>query len=182
VTNFSDFSRLEAKEYKPVLASCNLDGIVRRQIESALIRAERKHISINYEQAASLPDVSVDEIMITRVVMNLLDNAVKYTASGGTVVVRVFNRVAELQVEVEDSGMGIPADRLQFIFDPFYRATREQKGSGLGLAISKNIVESHGGEMSVKSTPGKGSLFGFTLPKNSSVNNITGTFSYCAAA
>ncbi len=167
VTNFSEFARIEAKKYVPRIAACNLDEVLRRQIDSALIKAEKKKISLQYLAGGGAPSVVfMDGAMIKRVLMNLLDNAVKYTEPGGKIVVRVSEQDNEFRVEVEDSGRGIAPDKLSLVFDAFYRAERDQKGSGLGLAISKAIVEAHGGRIWVESTPGRGSVFGFSLLKS----------------
>jgi signal transduction histidine kinase len=165
VTNFEDFARYEATGYTPHSGPCDLDGIIRTQIESALVTAEKKGIAIRYEPGAGLPPLRADTLMIKRVVMNLLDNAVKYTDPGGSVVVLALEKEKEVLVEVRDTGRGIPPDKLPYVFDAFYRATRDQKGSGLGLAIIKTIIEAHGGRSWATSTLGKGSTFGFSLPQ-----------------
>lgn len=103
--------------------------------------------------------------MISRVIRNLLDNAIKYTDSGGTVTVKVTARGDEILVSVKDTGVGIPEDHLPHIFDAFYRVRRDAKGSGLGLSIAKTIIEAHGGRIWAESIPAKGSVFSFTLPK-----------------
>jgi signal transduction histidine kinase len=165
VNNFMDFARIDRKEYSPQPVPCDLGGILRGQIDNALIKAERKGITIRYETGSGISSLEADCSMVKRVIMNLLDNAVKYTDPGGSVIVRALSLDNKLRVEVEDTGIGIPGDKLPFVFDAFYRATRDQKGSGLGLAICKIIVEAHAGTMWVDSTPGKGSIFGFSLPK-----------------
>jgi signal transduction histidine kinase len=109
--------------------------------------------------------INADAAMINRVIGNLLDNAIKHTDSGGVVTVRVTDRGSEILISVKDTGTGIPADHLPYIFDAFYRVGRGSKGSGLGLAIARTIVELHGGKMWVQSTPPEGSTFSFTLLK-----------------
>jgi phosphoserine phosphatase RsbU/P len=168
VTSFLTYARMKAKGYKPDIAACDLDALIRQQIDLAMVAAEKKNIMIRYEPCKSMPTLDADSVMIKRVVVNLLNNAVKYTGLDGRVVVKTIETDAELRVEVQDSGQGIHPDKLPFIFDAFYRVSHDQKGSGLGLTISKNIVEAHGGQMWVNSTPGKGSTFGFSLPKCSS--------------
>jgi len=165
VNNFMDFARIDRKEYSLQPVPCDLDGILRGQIDNALIKAEKKSITIRYETGSGSCSLEADCSMVKRVIMNLLDNAVKYTDSGGSVIVRALSLDNELRVEVEDTGIGIPGDKLPFVFDAFYRATRDQKGSGLGLAICKIIVEAHAGTMWADSRLGKGSIFGFSLPK-----------------
>ncbi len=171
LTNFMDFAHLRAKGYRPHPFVCDVDAIIRKQMDNAQVNAEKKNISIRYERAHEMPALEADGIMIGRVIMNLLDNAVKYTDPGGSVVIHAIERNNELMVEVRDSGHGISADKLPFVFDAFYRAAHDQRGAGLGLAISKTIVEAHGGKMWVDSTPGRGSLFGFSLPKSVSAGN-----------
>ena len=165
VTSFLEYARMKAKGYKPHVAPCDLDELIRRQIELAMVEAEKKNITIRYEPCEGMPTLDADGRMIKRVVSNLLNNAVKYTGADALVVVKTRKTDQDLRVEVQDSGQGIPADKLPFLFDAFYRVSQDQKGSGLGLTISKNIVEAHNGQMWVVSTPGKGSTFGFSLPK-----------------
>jgi signal transduction histidine kinase len=98
------------------------------------------------------------------VLANLLDNAMKYTDPGGAITIEVQKMDNMILVQVRDTGIGIPEDHIPYIFDAFYRVKGGQRGSGLGLAIAKAIVEAHGGEIRVESTPGKGSTFSFTLP------------------
>lgn len=112
-----------------------------------------------------LPVINADAIMINRVIRNLLGNAVKYTDPGGTVTVKLTGRKHDILVQVSDTGMGIPENHLPYIFDAFYRISRNSKGLGLGLAIAKSIIEAHGGEIWVESEESKGSTFSFTLPK-----------------
>jgi signal transduction histidine kinase len=111
-----------------------------------------------------------------RVLCNLVQNALRYTPSDGTIQILARDAGAEVQVEVTDTGEGIPDRDLARIFDRFYRTeqsrSRDSGGSGLGLAIAKSIVEAHGGRLWVKSTPGEGSTFGFALPKQAPVPTL----------
>ena len=106
--------------------------------------------------------------MIDRVISNLIDNAIKYTNPGGMVTIRITTRDEDILVEVLDTGIGIHDQDIPCVFDAFCRVNRDVEGSGLGLSIAKAIIEAHHGTISVESTPGKGSRFWFTLPKNSS--------------
>jgi signal transduction histidine kinase len=169
LTNFMEFAHLNAKGYRPHSSVCDFDAIINKQMDNAQVNAEKKNISIRYEPAQGMTALEADSIMIGRVIMNLLDNAVKYTDPGGSVVIRAKERDNELIVEVQDSGRGISEDKLAFVFDAFYRAAHDQKGAGLGLAISKIIVEAHGGKVWVDSILGRGSIFGFSLPKSAFV-------------
>jgi two-component system phosphate regulon sensor histidine kinase PhoR len=113
--------------------------------------------------------VSADLMKLEQVLVNLLDNALKYTPSGGSVTVSAVEEGTMVRVAVADSGIGIPPRDIPRIFERFYRVdearTREQGGTGLGLAIVKHIVQLHGGSVTVESVPGKGSTFSFTLPR-----------------
>jgi signal transduction histidine kinase len=106
---------------------------------------------------------------LERVFMNLVSNAVKYTPAGGSVAVRAWSEDDYIKVKVSDTGIGIPQEALPRIFDEFYRAKNakavEKEGTGLGLAIAKDVVEQHGGQISVESTVGQGSTFYVILPK-----------------
>lgn len=116
-----------------------------------------------------LPPVSGGRKRLTRALANLVDNAIKFNTAGGEVTVRLREEGDYLRVDVSDTGIGIPAEHLDKIFNRFYRidlsAPHLTRGVSLGLPIAKQIVEEHGGEMHVESEPGKGSTFSFTLPK-----------------
>ena len=115
--------------------------------------------------------VTGDAMLLKQAVINLVDNAIKYNRSGGTVKMSAKVEGAQLVLQVQDSGIGISIADQQHIFDRFYRVdksrSRSQGGSGLGLAIVKKVVEDHGGTISVESTPGEGSTFLISLPRYS---------------
>ncbi|HYG84045.1 MAG TPA: ATP-binding protein [Verrucomicrobiae bacterium] len=116
---------------------------------------------------ADLPTVAADKTSIGEVVVNLVDNAIKYSNEGGQIVISARVAGEFVEFSVQDFGIGIPAPIIQKLFTKFYRSHRSREtaaGSGLGLYISKAIVESHGGTISVRSTEGHGSTFSFTLP------------------
>lgn len=165
LTTFIEFSRFETEEYKPQFGPFDLEAALLKQIESAKVEADQKQIKITYNfSERPFPAIQADGAMIHRVIANLLDNAVKYTIEG-TIDVRVMNIEKDVLVEVRDTGIGIANDQLPHIFDAFYRATQEARGSGLGLSIARTIVEAHGGQIWAKSSPGKGSTFSITLPR-----------------
>lgn len=137
------------------------------------LKAEDKGISIVANIADDVPEyVYGDETRITQVIMNLAGNAIKFTEKGGvTLSVSVEEKKGDnvrLRFGVRDTGIGIPADKIDTIFESFGQAssdtTRKFGGTGLGLTISKQLVEMHGGELKVQSTPGVGSEFYFTIP------------------
>lgn len=131
-------------------------------------RSRDKKVSLRWESDSTL-SVSADPVKLEQVLVNLLDNAIKYTPEGGNVTVSARTEGDMIQINVADTGVGIPAKDLSRIFERFYRVdparSRELGGTGLGLSIVKHIIQLHGGSVSVKSVPGKGSTFSFTLRK-----------------
>jgi two-component system phosphate regulon sensor histidine kinase PhoR len=112
---------------------------------------------------------SGDKNAFDRILTNLIDNALKYSPDGANIAISAREAGAKLQVLVSDTGPGIDAKHLPRLFERFYRVdpgrSRDMGGTGLGLSIVKHLVEAMGGEVSVESTPGKGSTFAFTLPR-----------------
>jgi len=109
-------------------------------------------------------------VHFSRLLDNLIGNAIKFTPSGGSITVRLKREDGTAILEVSDTGVGIPGDKLDRVFDRFYQvdgsSTRRYGGTGLGLALVKEIAISHGGQVSVESTVGKGSIFRVNLPLN----------------
>ena len=165
LADFLEFSRIEAKAYIPVPRPFNMEKYLRRNIEAAKIEADKKGIAVFFEVKGDVPSsILADPGMMDRVIANLLDNAIAYTDKGGTIRVALFESDSALHVSIADTGRGIPEDKLPYIFDAFFRISRDTKGSGLGLFIVKTIIEAHSGRIGVVSSPAKGSTFSFTLP------------------
>jgi signal transduction histidine kinase len=138
-----------------------------KAVESALVYATRKAVTIAVAVADPAPQVLGDQGTLTEAVVNILGNAVKFTREGGRIDVSADVRGDQVRIKIADNGVGIAPDDLPHIFDAFYSARRGaagEQGSGLGLAVSRRIVEAHGGEITVQSTPGQGSTFVITLP------------------
>jgi PAS domain S-box-containing protein len=166
ISDFMELARLEAKEYKPVLAPCNIQAEIEKSIAAVQLEAQKKKITIPAELPETmLPMINADTDKIGRVIRNLLDNAIKYTNEGGTVTAKLSDRDNEILVSFMDTGIGIPKGHVSHIFEAFYRVRRDSKGSGLGLSIAKTIIEGHAGRIWAESAPAKGSIFSFTLPK-----------------
>ena len=152
-----------ALNLKPV----HLDRLMEEMAEEAQILAEPKHIHVELINGAGAI-LHGDEMKLRRLLLNLSDNAVKYTPEGGQVVFRSQSEDGYAEIQVTDTGIGIEAQDLVRIFDRFYRVdksrSRGEGGYGLGLAICKWIAEAHGGTIRVESSPGKGSTFSVRLP------------------
>lgn len=166
VESLLDLDRLEADKTVLNKAPASIKTLIAEAVEEVHPTAEAKGQMLHMNLAKRLPMVPMDVEMIRRVMINLLENAIKYTRGGGTIGVAVSVEEAFLSVSVSDSGPGIsPADR-ERIFEKFTRLKREDrpKGIGLGLAFCRLAVEAHGGRIWVDSEEGKGSTFTFTLP------------------
>ena len=162
-------SELESGEVGMQLGKLPLDDAIRQALLLVGQRGEEKGVVLTYaggETAAAT--VRADRGRLEQVLINLLDNAVKYSEPGGTVTVAAAQEGDMVRVSVRDSGIGIPQKDLPRLFERFYRVdearSRDNGGTGLGLSIVKHIVQAHGGTVHVESTPGRGSVFSFTLP------------------
>jgi len=134
----------------------------------ALPPAKTKKVSLYAEMTSGLPKVRADREKLAQIVMNLIENAIKFNKAGGQVKITAEPNGKELRVRVEDTGRGIAAEDLPRVFERFYRGNKDRSheipGTGLGLAIVKHLVEAHHGTVSVQSAAGQGSTFQFTLP------------------
>ncbi len=162
-------SRIESKEFKLKLETFSLQDLVDDVIDFVKEAAEKKKISISRDEISSSMSIDADRNYIEQVLINLLDNAIKYTPEGGKVIVSAVEKDSkDIQFSVEDNGIGIPKEDLSRIFERFYRVdkgrSKELGGTGLGLSIVKHLVQAHGGRVWVESQLGKGSTFYFTLP------------------
>ncbi|HEX2769996.1 MAG TPA: phosphate regulon sensor histidine kinase PhoR [Geobacteraceae bacterium] len=162
-------SELESGETSPELAPVVIEGVVGHVCALLEEKARSKKISIAMQGLGETQPVLADRGKLEQVMVNLLDNAIKYTPENGSITISAAEAEGMVNIAVTDSGIGIPPKELPRIFERFYRVdaarSREQGGTGLGLAIVKHIVQLHGGSVSVESTPGKGSTFSFTLKK-----------------
>jgi signal transduction histidine kinase len=145
-----------------------LADVVDRAIGAARPRAKAEGIALRVDLAEDLPLVDVDPRRIGQVLRNLLDNGLTHTGPGGEIVVDAHSDDEWVEVSVRDTGAGIAAEDLPYVFERFYRADRSRSratgGAGLGLAIVKQLVEAHGGRIEVESEIGQGTWFTFTLP------------------
>jgi len=168
-----DLLNLSQVENRRAVINCTqpvkLPELVNRVATMYKAQAEEKSITLNTEfKDAESCVVQGDPDMISQVLINLVDNAVKYTPEGGVIDIRCSGLDEKVVLEVEDTGIGIPKESIQRVFERFYRVDksrwRERGGTGLGLAIVKHIVEVHGGSVNVESEVGKGSKFIIEFP------------------
>jgi two-component system, OmpR family, phosphate regulon sensor histidine kinase PhoR len=129
-------------------------------------QADRAGIELRLGDPGDLPEVRADPPRLEQVLVNLIHNAVKFTNPGGKVTLSAKVEDGFVRFSVEDTGVGIPADELERIFERFYKADRARSsgGTGLGLSIARHIVEAHGGKIWAESVEGRGSTFNFTIP------------------
>jgi signal transduction histidine kinase len=166
VDDLLDLARFESGRYQLDRTSVDLKQLLDTRV-AELGMLSTKH-PVHLEVDGAVPPVDADPGRVEQVVNNLVGNAVRYSPDGGAIVIRLSREGDEARVSVSDTGIGIPSDRQARVFEKFYRvendATRHVSGTGLGLSISRELVEAHGGRISVDSEPGRGSTFSFTLP------------------
>ncbi len=168
IEDLLDMSRLESGRIELDRAPLDLDGLAASVAGRFKVEADRRQLEFRVRLAAGGALVSVDGDRIEQVLVNLLGNALKFTLEGFVEVATAADENA-VTLTVSDSGVGIAAEDLELIFDKFEQAGKPpasgRKGSGLGLTISRKLVELHGGNISVRSAPGKGSTFTVKLPR-----------------
>jgi len=168
VTSLLELSKAESGQVKMKKESVDLSLLVCDICEDMEILAAEKDIEMKCEILKDM-EIEGDEERLHQVFLNVIENAVKYTLSGGEVFVKVFKNEGEAIVSVQDTGIGIPAEDIPYIFDRFYRVDKSRTsmnipGNGLGLSIVKWIVEAHHGVISIESTENEGTLFTMKFP------------------
>jgi len=177
VENLLTISRLEAGEARKQLERLDFAELAHSTADQMRLLAEEKNIHLDCNGAEPV-EVDADPTRLKQVVVNLLDNAIKYTPERGRVSISVVKQANRAVLEVADSGIGISADDLPHVFERFYRAdktrSRQMGGTGLGLSIVRSICLAHGGHITVNSTEGRGSLFRVELPLATSIRFQSG--------
>jgi two-component system phosphate regulon sensor histidine kinase PhoR len=164
VEELLELSRLESGQAPLAKESVDMGAVLTQAVERLRPQAEKQGLSLGLEVSPDLPSLVGDGERLERAVVSLIDNAVKFTPSGGSVSVSASFRDDAVTVEVSDTGVGIASEDLPHVFERFYKADRARGGTGLGLAVVKHTVEAHGGSVGVESEPGKGSTFRFSIP------------------
>ncbi len=168
INDILDLSKIEAGRMDLQAGPTSIEILAGEVIEMLKPQADERRLSLALETSAQIPLVETDGEKLKRVLINLIGNAIKFTHEGG-ITVRLSPREPHtLDIEVRDTGIGIPEDKLESIFQPFRQVdsstSREYGGTGLGLTITRSIVAMLDGEISVSSVPGKGSIFTVSLP------------------
>ncbi|MBN1498677.1 MAG: response regulator [Spirochaetes bacterium] len=167
VNDILDLSKIEAGKIKIDKKPFNVNQMLMRSPTTIKAISDQKKVNLKLDISEDLGMLNADEIRIKQVVYNLLSNAIKFTDSGCDVGICAYAENQNIIISIWDSGCGIPEDSLEKIFKPFEQVNNEiskKQGTGLGLSISKQLVELHGGSLSVKSEIGKGSVFTMVLP------------------
>jgi two-component system phosphate regulon sensor histidine kinase PhoR len=166
-----EISRIESGEMQMSFRYFAIREFLERMLEEMRPQADQKGVALTLVPGAPAGEqVFGDRDRLKQVIVNLIDNAIKYTNPGGTIALSAEADGDRCTVRVSDTGIGIPEEHHSRIFERFYRVDRDRSrdvgGTGLGLAIVKHIIEAHGGAIAVASTPGKGSVFSFTLKRS----------------
>jgi len=169
IDDLLELSSIESDKMKLNLYPLDFAFLVKKVSAILKNQIREKELNLKLKIPDNLPKLLADEVKLSQVILNLLDNAIKYTPRGAVITVSTIVQERFLRIDIADTGIGIPEQDLPRIFERFYRAdkahSRELAGTGLGLSIVKHIVQIHGGEICATSEIGKGTIFSFTIPK-----------------
>jgi signal transduction histidine kinase len=171
IDDLQELALAEAGQLRLNLNRCDISSLLRQSLLAAQPRLSQQALHSELKLANDLPELELDAERMGQVLRNLLNNALTHTSVGGTIRLIAEQATDQtISIRIEDTGSGVPADDLPFIFERFYRADRSRNratgGAGLGLTIVKQLVEAHGGTISVNSQVGEGSSFQILLPIN----------------
>ena len=166
VSELLELSRLESGRVEMEVEPFELEPVVRGVVDRFQMFADTAEIRLQSAVPVGLPAVLGEKAKISQVLVNLVDNALRFTPDDGDVDITAKTAGDMVQVTVADSGPGIPAEHLPHLFERFYKVDRSRRegGAGLGLAIVRHIVQAHGGKVAVNSEVGDGTRFSFTIP------------------
>lgn len=175
VNSLLDLSKIEKGSLKLELKEININDPIKRAVDDNSIDASAKNIELTCELEDNLPKIMADTVRIQQAISNILNNAIKFTSSGGLVLIQSELVDNQLSISISDNGIGMDQSSLSQIFESFSQidasTTRKYGGVGIGLTLVKKLIEMHGGKVMVESEAGKGSTFSILLPINSNVEN-----------
>jgi signal transduction histidine kinase len=175
INNILDFSRIEAGRKEYDFRETDMSELVHNTLDSYRYQLEQNGFQFE-EKIDEVPPMRVDREAMARSLLNLVNNALKYSQDRKYIGVNLYRDNGSVKLEVVDQGIGIPHQEQQKIFEKFYRVgdplVHNTKGSGLGLSLVRHIVQAHGGEVAVDSTPGQGSKFTIVLPVKVPQNTV----------
>ncbi len=172
INNILNVARYDRRHMQLLLKEEKLSRVYAAVADDLALRARTQHRLLNVAIPDDLPTIAADRDSLSEVIINLVDNAIKYSNEGSLVIVSARANGTFVEVSVQDNGIGIPGSIIEHVFDKFYRSHRSREntvGTGLGLYITKAIIESHGGTVQVRSDEGHGSTFTFSIPTYASV-------------
>ena len=168
VRNLLDLSKFDVQKFSMKKQVFSIEDMLRGIVSRFELEAEQNEINLEYVSMGELPKMYADPVQIERAIVNIVSNAIKYGRKGGDVNIAAGSMYNEVYIKVRDNGYGIPKSDLEHVFDRFFRVdrarTREKGGTGLGLSIAKEIIESHGGTITIESEYGKFTNVTINLP------------------
>jgi signal transduction histidine kinase len=168
VNDLLDIARIESGRATMNTGEQDLKAIISSTADLIAIQCKNKDVELIADIPNDLPDVLADRTQLERVFINLLGNAVKFTPEKGKITIKAHKEGSVVQIDISDTGIGMPPESLSMVFEEFYRIdnaiNQQVKGTGLGLSLVKHIIEAHKGKIWIESKLGKGSTFSFTLP------------------
>ena len=177
VNNIIDITKIDSQAFEIKLQNLDIVNVVEEITLSVSDFISNKGVSLVFDTNVEEKIMAFDEEKFERIILNLLSNAIKYTPEGGTISVNIIDKGENVIIQIKDSGIGIPQDKLDLIFNRFYQIspmnTRQQEGSGIGLNLVKSLVEMHNGTISVDSVLGLGTKFSIDLPYRLSINETS---------
>jgi signal transduction histidine kinase len=175
INDLLDAAKIEEGQFGYVFQEINLNELLEQIVAQAIEIAKAYHVTITYNHSTEIERVQGDAKKIAIVLINIVDNAIKYNTKGGSVTITIEKLANKdfVKIIVEDTGIGVPKEDVNKLFGKFYRGPNavpvEPNGSGLGLYIVKNIIKRHGGEIGFESIINRGSTVWFTIPTNASL-------------
>lgn len=170
IGDFLNVSRIQTGKFMIEAKPTNLATLTKEEIDQLVVTAQRRGITLNYQPPQNFPELMIDADKIRQVIMNFTDNAIYYSKPNSTINIELTNLGDSVQLKVKDTGIGVPEAERPHLFTKFFRASNARQvrpdGTGVGLFMAKKVVTAHGGSVIFETEMGKGSTFGFSLPKD----------------